>query len=176
MFSSGSAGVAGVQGRRGLDQGHRITVQGHIPVDGGDDSIGQGAPKGGAQRVPDGQGLVPHRQRSGVAELRRGQPLGVNFQQGQIGLGITAHQKCVVLLPVPGGDGGLDWSLTTWAQVIMYPSRVRTMPVPEPLLSSFSTVMLTAEGAALLNTRLVGQAGAALAALRSRVTPLLSPS
>lgn len=75
------------------------------------DPVGQGAPEGSPQRVPDGQGLVSHGQLTGVAKLRRRQPLCVNFQQGQVSLGVAAHQQRMVLLPIPGGDRGLGLAL-----------------------------------------------------------------
>ena len=54
------AGIAGVQGGVGLDQGHGSAVDLHIPVDGGDDAVGIGTPEFHSQRIADGN----HRVRS----------------------------------------------------------------------------------------------------------------
>ena len=77
-------------------------------------------------------------------------PLASIFSRARSVWGSLPTRSASYSFPSPVVTAALDWSLTTWAQVIMYPSRVRTMPVPEPLLSSFSTVMLTAEGAHFL--------------------------
>ena len=97
------AGVAGVQGGGGLDEGHGVAVQGHVPVDAGDDAVGERPVEGDPQGVADGQGFVPHLQFLILAKLRRGQPRGVDLEQRQVGLRIAAHQLSGVALPVVGG-------------------------------------------------------------------------
>ena len=80
----------------GLEEGHRVAVGVHVPVNGGDDAVGHGAPELLAQGVADGQGRIPHLEQVGVPELCGGQAGAVNFEHGQIVGLIAAHQQRVV--------------------------------------------------------------------------------
>ena len=75
-----------------MDQGHGAAVQIHVPVDGGNDSIGIGAPKGCTQRIADGNHRIAHPQCGGIAELGGGQVCAVDSQHCQIGYFIKANQ------------------------------------------------------------------------------------
>ena len=86
------AGVAGIQGGIGLDQGHGAAVHVHVPVDGGDDAVGIGAPEGGAQGITDGDHRVAHPQCGGISKLGGGQIVAVDAQHRQIRNVVTANQ------------------------------------------------------------------------------------
>ena len=85
------AGIAGVQGGVGLNQGHGAAVDLHIPVDGGDDAVGIGAPEFHPQRIADGHHRIAYPQGFGIAELGGGQVLGINVQHRQIGHRVIAY-------------------------------------------------------------------------------------
>ena len=87
-----AAGVAGIQGGIGLDQGHGAPVHIHVPPDAGDDAVGVSAPEFDTQRVADGDHGVAHPEGIGIAELRRGQSRRVYVQHRKVGHGISAHQ------------------------------------------------------------------------------------
>ena len=91
------AGVAGVQGGVGLDERHGAAVHVHVPVDGGDDAVGVGAPEGCPKGIADGYHRVAHPQGGGVAELGGGQVGAVNAHHRQVGNIVAAHQ--------PGAEG-----------------------------------------------------------------------
>ena len=87
------AGVARVEGGGGLEQYHGVPVHVHIPVDGGDDAVGHGAPQLLPQRIADGRHRVPHLQKGGVTELGGRQAGAVDLQHRQIALCILSHQQ-----------------------------------------------------------------------------------
>ena len=58
----GTAGVAGVQSGVGLDQAHGTAVNGHIPVNGRYNAVGEAAPEFTAQGIADGSDGVTHPQ------------------------------------------------------------------------------------------------------------------
>ena len=87
-----TAGVAGIQGGIGLDQGHGPTVHVHIPVDGGNDAVGIGAPVLHAQRISDGSHGVADPQLGGIPEPGRNQILGLHLKHCQVGNLVTGDQ------------------------------------------------------------------------------------
>ena len=87
-----AAGIAGVQGGIGLNQVHGAPVHIDIPVDGGNNAVGHGAPELHAQGVADCHHTVPHIHVVRVAEFRRGQIRGIHLQHGQVAGGVAAHQ------------------------------------------------------------------------------------
>ena len=93
----GPAGVAGIQGGIGLDQVHGPAVDGHVPVDGGYDSVGHGAPKLHPQGVSDGHHRIPYPQGIGVTKLCRGQAFGPDIEHRQIRNRVCAHYGGVQL-------------------------------------------------------------------------------
>ena len=99
-----AAGVAGVDGRVGLQQGHGLIIDGDFPAQGADDAAGDGAAQL-AQGVADGNGGFAHDQVVGAAQHRGGQAAGLDFENGQVGIGIGAHQIGGVGLTVPGAHG-----------------------------------------------------------------------
>src|SRR5262249_53163658 len=81
-----AAGVAGVDGRVGLDE---VLVHVHVQATalGADDAVGHGA--GPAERGADGQDAVADLHGPAVAQFEGGQvALGVDADDGQVGLGV----------------------------------------------------------------------------------------
>ena len=99
-----AAGVAGVDGRVGLEEGHILPVDVHLPAKGADDAVGDGAPQL-PQRVADGHGVFPHRKGIGIPQDSRGEAVGLNPQDGDIGFGIGPQKGCLVAFAVLGAHG-----------------------------------------------------------------------
>ena len=102
-----AAGIAGIQGGIGLDQGHGPSPGGNIPVNGGHDAVGHGAPQLHAQRIADGHHTVAHPEHGGIAELGRDEVLGLNVQHRQVRDGVGTHQggREAALIGQQHGDG-----------------------------------------------------------------------
>lgn len=81
-----------------------MIIDGDFPAQGADDAAGDGAAQL-AQGVADGNGGFAHDQVVGAAQHRGGQAAGLDFENGQVGIGIGAHQIGGVGLTVPGAHG-----------------------------------------------------------------------
>ena len=104
------AGVAGVQGGVGLDQGHGAAVHVHVPVDGGDDAVGVGAPEGRPQGIADGNHRIAHPQCGGIPKLGGGQVGAVDAQHRQVGNVVATNQpgrEAAVIGELHGNDVGI---------------------------------------------------------------------
>src|SRR5690606_10667264 len=88
----GSARVAGVDGRIGLDEVFKSVNAQLTAAQGADDATGDGLPN--AERVADGQNTVPHGQCVGVAQHDHGQFVEFDLENGQVGVGVGADDAC----------------------------------------------------------------------------------
>ena len=88
----GAAGIAGVQSGVGLNQSHGPSVHIHVPVDGGDNAVGIGAPVFDTQRIPDGSHRISDPQLGGISELGGNQIRGLHLQHSQIGNFVSADE------------------------------------------------------------------------------------
>ncbi len=103
----------------GLDQVHIVVLNGDLTVQGADNAIGNGVGQG-TQRVANGNGGLANSQAVAVADDRRGQTGGFDFQHCNVGgriladdggvIALVAAVSCTLTLVAP---------LTTWAQVRM---------------------------------------------------------
>ena len=108
LVDEGPAGVAGVQGHVGLDQGHGPAVHVHVPVQGGDETVRKGAPELHAQGVADGVNRLAHRQEGRVPQLRRGQVPGVHdLEDRQVVDLVADHVLGLVLDVIREGHGAV---------------------------------------------------------------------
>jgi len=93
-----TARVAGIDRRVGLDEIFvAFDVQPTTPQR-ADDAGCHGLAK--AKRVSDRQYVVAHSQPVAVAQIKRGQIVGLDLEQSDIRAGITADQLCIELPPV----------------------------------------------------------------------------
>ena len=90
-----STGIAGVNGRVGLNKGLELAVGNDVAALGGDDARGYGFLQ--SERTADGQNPVAHLHAVGVADFRRRQRvIDLNFDDCQVGLLIHADHFGVV--------------------------------------------------------------------------------
>lgn len=75
----------------GLNQGERVSLNGEVPVDGGDDAARHGAPELCAQRISNGDYGVSHLRLGGISEFCRSQSRGVDVQDGQVTDAVLPH-------------------------------------------------------------------------------------
>src|SRR5699024_6320130 len=99
-----AAGVAGADGCIGLDQGHLLVIDGHVPVKGADDTIGNGAAQN-THGVAHGDNALTYHQVVTVSHYGRGQALCLDLDNGDIVDGIASHQGCGIFGIITEGDG-----------------------------------------------------------------------
>ena len=111
-----AAGVPPVDGRVGLDEvlvrrheGIRpaaVRPGGELAPFGGNDARRHGVLH--AERVADGQDPLADPDQGGIAQGGEGQVLGLDLEEGQVGLGVEPDDLGLVFLPLEGRDGILD--------------------------------------------------------------------
>ena len=79
-----AAGVTGIDGCVGLEQGEFLFTDLHGAVQGGNDAHRYTAAKFHAQRVADSDGRFAHLHGGRIAELCHGQVIQINFYNGQV--------------------------------------------------------------------------------------------
>ena len=94
------AGVAVIEGRRGLQHGEGSVLHLNIAVDGRDDALRQRAPQFNTQGVTNGVHIVAHHGQFTVAKLGGDEAVGILcLQHRDILLGTVAHQQGIESLP-----------------------------------------------------------------------------
>ena len=107
LVDEGAAGIAGVHGRIGLDEGFNLefaAAVGHRTAFGADDAGGDGAAELGAQRGTDGEDPLTEAELVAVAERDGRQVLRVNLDDGDVRSRVGAHDGGLILGIVVQGD------------------------------------------------------------------------
>ncbi len=95
-IDEGTAGIAGVDGGVGLDE-ILVILDAHAAAsDGTDDALGYGLAD--TERVADGEDDIPDEHQVAIGECGMGEVVGIDFEDGDIGLWVTSDDFGFVFL------------------------------------------------------------------------------